>query len=64
MRDQQLELRGFYNLCRHRADHDQSHTDKDFWIYKFPGLLLHFADFTFNAESVFPIDTGKIRLQH
>ena len=27
---------------------------RGFWIYKFPGLLLHFSDFAFNLESVIP----------
>ena len=42
---------------------DPSRAGKGFWIYKFPGLLLHFAEFAFNAESVFPLDAGSIRLQ-
>ena len=42
---------------------DTSRSGKGFWIYKFPGLLLHFAEFAFNAESVFPLDASSIRLQ-
>jgi len=42
---------------------DPSRAGKGFWIYKFPGLLLHFAEYAFNAESVFPVDAGNIRLQ-
>jgi choline monooxygenase len=42
---------------------DQSRAGKGFWIYKFPGLLLHFAEFAFNAESVIPLDPGNIHLQ-
>jgi len=42
---------------------DESRAGKGFWIYKFPGLLLHFAEFAFNAESVFPVDASSIRLQ-
>ena len=42
---------------------DASRAGKGFWIYKFPGLLLHFAEYAFNAESVFPIDANSIRLQ-
>jgi phenylpropionate dioxygenase-like ring-hydroxylating dioxygenase large terminal subunit len=45
------------------AGMDQSRAGKGFWIYKFPGLLLHFAEYSFNAESVFPLDAGRIRLQ-
>ena len=42
---------------------DESRSGKGFWIYKFPGLLLHFAEYAFNAESVFPLDANSIRLQ-
>ena len=42
---------------------DQSRAGKGFWIYKFPGLLLHFADFAFNAETVFPLDVAQVKLQ-
>ena len=42
---------------------DASRAGKGFWIYKFPGLLLHFAEYAFNAESVFPLDANSIRLQ-
>lgn len=42
---------------------DESRAGKGFWIYKFPGLLLHFAEYAFNAESVFPVDANSIRLR-
>ena len=42
---------------------DQSRAGKGFWIYKFPGLLLHFADFTFNAESVIPLSAETLELR-
>ena len=42
---------------------DPSRSGKGLWIYKFPGLLLHFSDNTFNAECVIPIDEGKISLR-
>ncbi len=45
------------------AGRDQSRAGKGFWIYKFPGLLLHFADYAFNAETVFPRDVNSIILQ-
>ena len=41
---------------------DESRAGKGFWIYKFPGLLLHFSDFAFNAESVFPASEDSIEL--
>ena len=42
---------------------DASRAGKGFWIYKFPGLLLHFAEYAFNAECVVPLDANSIRLQ-
>ncbi len=42
---------------------DQSRAGKGFWIYKFPGLLLHFADYAFNAETVFPLSPNRIQLR-
>ncbi len=42
---------------------DRSRSGRGFWIYKFPGLLLHFADYAFNAEAVVPLDAGCSRLQ-
>lgn len=42
---------------------DQSRAGRGFWIYKFPGLLLHFADYAFNAEVVIPLAADRIRLQ-
>ena len=42
---------------------DASRAGKGFWIYKFPGLLLHFADYAFNAESVLPLDANRIQLR-
>jgi len=42
---------------------DDSRAGRGFWIYKFPGLLLHFADFAFNAESVLPLAADAIELR-
>lgn len=33
-----------------------------FWIYKFPGLLLHFSERGFNLERVIPLGPGRVRL--
>ena len=33
-----------------------------YWIYKFPGLLLHFSERSFNLERVIPLDPGRVRL--
>ena len=32
------------------------------WIYKFPGLLLHFSRESFNLERVLPLGPGRLRL--
>ena len=32
------------------------------WIYKFPGLLLHYSDHSFNLERVVPLDAHRVRL--
>ena len=33
-----------------------------FWIYKFPGLLLHFGQDSINIERVIPVGPGRIQL--
>lgn len=45
----------------YRGD-DYSGGRRGFWIYKFPGLLLHFADKSINIERVIPISANQIRL--
>jgi len=45
------------------AGKDRSRAGRGFWIYKFPGLLLHFAEYAFNAESVFPRSANAIELK-
>lgn len=42
---------------------DPSRYGKGFWVYKFPGLLLHFSESSFNAESVMPIRENRIALK-
>jgi choline monooxygenase len=42
---------------------DQSRAGRGFWIYKFPGLLLHFSEYAFNAESVLPLAVDRIELR-
>ena len=41
---------------------DHTRDGKGFWIYKFPGLLLHFSEFSFNVESVVPLAHNRIKL--
>ena len=45
------------------AGSDDSRAGRGFWIYKFPGLLLHFAEYAFNAETVLPLAPDKIELR-
>ncbi len=45
------------------AGADTSRAGKGYWIYKYPGLLLHFADYAFNAESVIPLAPARLRLR-
>jgi choline monooxygenase len=42
---------------------DRSRAGRGYWIYKFPGLLLHFSEYAFNAESVLPLSAGSIELR-
>ena len=40
----------------------ESRAGRGFWVYKFPGLLLHFSETGFNVERVEPVGPGRIRL--
>jgi len=44
------------------AGKDDGKAGKAFWVYKHPGLLLHFGEDTFNLERVIPLSAGTIRL--
>ena len=52
-----------FDVTYHASAADPSRRGKGLWIYKFPGLLLHFSENTFNAECVIPVDVGKINLK-
>jgi len=45
------------------AGRDQSRAGRGFWIYKFPGLLLHYSEYAFNAETVLPLAPSRIELR-
>lgn len=45
------------------AGRDESRAGRGFWIYKFPGVLLHFSEYAFNAETVLPLSAGSIELR-
>ncbi len=59
---EQGEFIGF-DVTYSASAQDPSRLGKGFWIYKFPGLLLHFSESTFNAESVVPISESRIALK-
>jgi len=40
-----------------------AHTGHGFWVYKFPGLLLHFSEDGFNMERVIPLAPGRSQMQ-
>lgn len=42
---------------------DHTRDGKAFWVYKFPGLLLHFGEYSFNVESVVPLSPNDLKLQ-
>ncbi len=44
------------------SEADSTRQGKGFWIYKFPGLLLHFAEYSFNCERVKPVGPGAVKL--
>lgn len=47
----------------YRGEGDDERDSQGFWIYKYPGLLLHFSERSFNIEKVTPISPGKSRMQ-
>jgi len=42
---------------------DPSRAGQGFWIYKPPGLLLHFSEFAFNAETVSPVNARRLDIK-
>ena len=44
------------------TEDDPSRHGRGLWIYKFPGLLLHFSEYGFNAESVVPVAVGELSI--
>ena len=42
---------------------DHTRDGKGFWMYKFPGLLLHFSEYAFNVESVVPLSVNQLVLK-
>lgn len=67
--EEQVEIRPYENgafvgfdVTYRPSEADPSRRGRGFWIYKFPGLLLHFSDYAFNLESVIPTGPRGLRL--
>ena len=65
-----VEIRGYdrgqfvgFDVRYRPTTADPSRRGRGFWIYKFPGLLLHFAEDGFNVECVLPLGPGEIELR-
>ncbi len=69
MQRESVDVRGYDNggfvgfSVSYGDGNDPSRAGKGFWIYKFPGLLLHFSAYAFNAETVFPLAVDRIELR-
>lgn len=68
--DEQVEIRPYENgafvgfdVTYAPSAADPSRHGRGFWIYKFPGLLLHFSDYACNMEVVVPTGPRGIRLR-
>jgi len=66
----QIELKTFSNgrfvgfdVTYSASVEDPTRQGAGYWIYKYPGLLLHFSEFSFNAECVMPESAGEIALK-
>ena len=44
------------------TDVDKTRAGRGFWIYKFPALLMHFSEFSFNVEQLEPLSTNQTRM--
>lgn len=51
-----------FDVTYSASTEDSTRQGSGYWIYKFPGLLLHFSEFTFNAECVMPVKQDQIEL--
>jgi choline monooxygenase len=68
--DERVEIRAYENgafvgfdVSYAPSAADPSRRGRGFWVYKFPGLLLHFSDYALNVESVVPTGPRSIRLR-
>ncbi|MDX1576318.1 MAG: aromatic ring-hydroxylating dioxygenase subunit alpha, partial [Kiloniellales bacterium] len=68
--DEQVEIRPYENgafvgfdVTYAPSAADPSRRGRGFWVYKFPGLLLHFSDYAFNLEVVNPTGPRSVMLR-
>ena len=68
--DEKIDIRPYENgsfvgfdVTYEASDADASRHGRGFWIYKFPCLLLHFAQYSFNCERVKPLGPGRVALK-
>jgi len=57
----EIDIKGYdngqfvgFDVTYTQTEADHSRSGKGFWIYKFPGMLMHFSEYSFNAEVVMP----------
>lgn len=67
--DDKIEIRPYENgafvgfdVTYEASAADPTRHGRGFWIYKFPCLLLHFAEYSFNCERVQPQGPGRVGL--
>ena len=67
--DDKIEIRPYENgrfigfdVTYEASPIDPTRHGRGFWVYKFPCLLLHFGEYSFNCERVKPLGPGAVRL--
>lgn len=67
--DDQIDIRAYENgqfvgfdVTYEASVVDPTRHGRGFWIYKFPCLLLHFGEYSFNCERVQPLGSSSVRL--
>jgi choline monooxygenase len=58
-----IDVRGYPNGDFVGFDVTAADGARAFWVFKFPGLLLHFGETAFNAESVAPLGPARTALR-
>lgn len=68
LHDERIDIRayergGFVGFKVRYGASSEGGKGRGFWIYKFPGVLLHFSERAFNLQRVVPLAPRRIRLQ-